>query len=524
MKTSALSIATLLGLAFAAAATGCTRQTDQSFRYLPVTDQFNGAVEINTQVDILWVVDNSASMDVSQDRLRNGFRSFAAKYLRPTWDIRLGVITTDTYMANPAFAEYLRSEIPNTQGWISPYISSRLDTFVNPPWNPNLVNLKTGAFQQGITQNDQVPAWGRNYARLLPGLHDGPIAALCSEAHPYFFYGFSQCRIRDDQTRYDGSSHCLNPSGGETGITQCVNTVENDTVHSGRAILSTQPPAGIPADSAWTDQVANDFIINASTGSSGSGSERGFGSLLQLLQDNESTTTALFRKGSVRVIVFLSDEDDQTLEIPATPPAGFWPFTYYSSSCSSKTVDGYTYRLSTCPDATRLVTISSVKSRLDAFFRTLDGTSGESNYFIVPIVATSGASIRKLQEERKVDDAAVGTTNVAVDRGTRYIALSDLVGSGSFVADIANDDYSGVLDSIGRAIVQRKSVFTLSRAPDALEDLVVTIVRADGSSSVVTASGYAVEGTTLTLTDLDLVLSLNSGDRIQISYIPKTPY
>ena len=197
--------------------TGCTQQQPNSFRLQQQLESFAVAREVNAKVDLLFIVDNSASMDVSQDRLRKGFGSFAQKYLRPNWDMRVAVLTTDAYMANKAFREYLKTTIAGTENWVSPYIQSRLETFVNPLWNPNLVNPQTGAFKQGITWSDQVPAWGPNYARLLPGVHDGPIAALCTEKHSYFFYGTSQCQIRDDQTHAIGTEGCLNPGAGEAG-------------------------------------------------------------------------------------------------------------------------------------------------------------------------------------------------------------------------------------------------------------------------------------------------------------------
>ena len=100
----------------------------------------------------------------------------------------------------------------------------------------------------GLKYKELLPAWGMNYSLLQPGLHDGPIAGLCCEGLPYFLNGATNCDIRDDQSAYNGPSHCLNPSGAETSITQCVNTVENDTIHSGRAIISTMPPAGTAGD------------------------------------------------------------------------------------------------------------------------------------------------------------------------------------------------------------------------------------------------------------------------------------
>ena len=495
----------------------CTQQKPNSFRLEQQLESFAVASEINTKVDLLYVVDNSASMDVSQDRLRRGFGSFAAKYLRPAWDIRVGVITTDAYMANPAFRDYLKTTIAGTQNWTSPYIQSRLSTFVNPSWDTNLVDLQSGAFSHGITWNGQVPAWGPNYARLVPGVHDGPIAALCSEQHPYFFYGTTQCRIRDDQNASSGPSHCLNPAAGESSITQCVNTVENDTIHSGRPILSTR---------SGSDTLVSDFMINASVGAAGAGSERGLQSVLQFLADNESSDSQFFRSGSQRVIIFVTDEDDQSLSIPSPAPKGFTTYTGYLTNCPPKTVDGYTYKLTICADPAQLIAVSNVKEQLDKFFSNLDGIPGTpSNYLIIPIVALTGSAIQELQQMRVASDTAVGNAgDVAVDRGDRYIDLASRVGNGSFAMNIADDDYGAILDKVGRAIVQRKSEFELTRAPTSTEDMIVTIVHADGTTTVIPSTGYTVADKTLYLNDMDFVLSLTATDRILVDYQPKTVY
>jgi len=495
----------------------CTQQKPNSFRLEQQLESFAVAREVNTKVDLLFIVDNSASMDVSQDRLRRGFSTFAQKYLRPNWDIRVGVITTDSYMAHPAFGAYLKTTIGGTENWTSPYIQSRLSTFVNPDWNPSLVNPQTGAFKKGITWNDQVPAWGRNYARLLPGVHDGPIAALCTENHAYFFYGASQCRIRDDQTRYSGPSQCLSPSGGETAITQCVNTVQNDTIHSGRPILSTQ---------SGSQTLVSDFMINASVGTSGAGSERGLASLQQFLQDNETSDTAFFRKGSQRVFMILADEDDQSMFIPA---AGANPFTGYSSDCPLKTVDGYSYRLSSCADSSKLIPVSQVKNQVDTFFAALDGTTGgaglSGTYIVIPVVPLTGSAIQELQQLRASDDLAAGNAgNVAVDHADRYLEFSEQVGNGSFAMNIADDDYSMLLDRVGRAIVHRSSEYELKRPPTGTEDMIVTIIHVDGTKTVLPADTYTVEGTTLYLNDMDFILTLSSQDRILVNYQPKTLY
>ncbi|MEO5969946.1 MAG: hypothetical protein ABIQ95_08460, partial [Bdellovibrionia bacterium] len=71
--------------------TACTGQLNGSFRFLQQTQNFNSRQDVNTKIDLLWVIDNSSSMDVSQQKIRNGFNAFAAKYLLPTWDIRTAV-------------------------------------------------------------------------------------------------------------------------------------------------------------------------------------------------------------------------------------------------------------------------------------------------------------------------------------------------------------------------------------------------------------------------------------------------
>ncbi|MEO5970260.1 MAG: hypothetical protein ABIQ95_10060, partial [Bdellovibrionia bacterium] len=440
-------------------------------------------------------------------------------------------------------------------------IYSRLNTFQNPSWNTGLVDLVTGFFNNGFDFNALNPLWGANYARLLPGIHDGPLTSFCMEAMPYFMKGVTQCAIRDDQTTYSGTSHCLHPntSAGESSLSQCVNTVQNDTVHSGKAIITTMPPTGTLGDATWIGQLVDNFMINASTGSSGSGSERGLSSVLQLLADNEQTDTAFFRAGSLRGIIFVSDEDDQSMALPSTPPANFNPFSSYAcdqasllslnggssqitshvccsdpaagctygdagTSCTSKTVDGSTYTLGICVDESKLLPLADVKQSLDTFFQTLDNTTTESpNYFIATITPTTAAGMQTLQASRFVSATSVGTFKaIEVNRSDRYIALGNLVSGNSLVMDISASDYSPILDAIGQQIVTRKSTFTLSRVPTSGEDMQITIIHADGSVSIVDSSAYVINGNQVTFVDPNFVLSLSATDKISINYQPKT--
>jgi hypothetical protein len=574
VRMAVLVLIALAALVFSA----CTGSVPGSFHLQQQEQAFDVQIQVNTKIDLLWVVDNSASMDVSQDKLRKGFTAFAQKYMQPTWDIRVAVITTDAYLANPAFSTYLNTTIPLPKNfpvgsptmYQSSYISSRLATFVNPAWNPTLVNLLNGTFPSGLKYKELVPAWGPSYAQLLPGLHDGPIAGLCWEGLPYFLFAETKCNIRDDQNAYNGPSHCLNPSGSETAITQCVNTVENDTIHSGKAIISTMPPQGIPGDAAWIQQLINNFMINVTTGAVGGGSERGMSSVLQLLSDNEDKSTAFFRKDSLRAVIFVSDEDDQSMTLPATPPAGFSPFYDYACdqagliaangsapilgvsgayagyccspgncnygsygtygqfgiSCAPKTVDGFTYTTGICPVASKLLPVSGIKGQMDSFFRTLQAdASADPNYFIVAITPLTGQSIQIMGARRAQDDTDAGALKIsAVNRGDRYIALANTVGNGSMTMDIAEDDYSPILDAIGRTIIEKQGTFVLNRVPTGAGKFVVAIAHANGTQTVVPSDKFSLSGNVLQFTDLSTILAFTATDKIVINYEPSTVF
>jgi hypothetical protein len=558
----------LLGvlLAFLLTTSSCTKQIDGSLRFLQQEQAFSSAIAVNTKIDMLWIVDNSSSMDVSQEKLRQGFSAFATRYLKPTWDIRSAVITSDTFLAHTGFQNYINSDLGaagTLAGQSNPYIASRRSTFVNTALIGSLVNTTTGAFTRNMKVRDLAPLWGPNYARLQNGIHDGPTTGFCVDFMSYFYLGVTDCRRRDLATLPTTTESCLNPNtaAGETSMNQCVNTVQNNSVRSGRTIIETMPPTGTLADSSWTEGLIRAFTLNITTGSAGHGSERALGSVLQLLSDNESTSTALFRPQSLRVLVFVGDEDDQTMEIPSAPPASFNPWSYYKcdqaslialngssnitgpnnfycctgancrygqegTSCPSKTVEGLTYTPSLCPREDKLRSIASIKSTIDSFFKTLDGgdSSYVQNYFIASIVPTSAATILSLQTDRSAMDASVGAIKThAVDRADRILALGSLVGNGSLSLDIGEADYSPLLTAIGNSIVEKKGTFLLDRPATRAEDMILWVRHSDGALSEVPRSFWTVSGNTVRITDVDYILGLEATDQIIINYQPSTP-
>src|SRR5271169_2337146 len=97
---------------------GCTKVLPNQFELEQQLQQFSTSskLAVNTKIDMLWVVDNSSSMDPDQNRLRNGITAFAQKYMQPTWDIHVAAITTDTYLANPIYSHFLSSTIALSGG------------------------------------------------------------------------------------------------------------------------------------------------------------------------------------------------------------------------------------------------------------------------------------------------------------------------------------------------------------------------------------------------------------------------
>ena len=537
-----------LGLGFFALVNeGCTGQLPGAFRLQQASQTFASSQDVNTKVDMLWVVDNSASMDPSQKSLRNGFAAFAQKYMQPTWDIQVGVITTDTYLANPRYTVYR---------------NARQTTY---------------------------PKWHTNWGQLRAGNHDGPMAVACTTNNPYFYYGYGQCHVRNSQVGagITGQDECLNPTGGQDSAVLCVNTTTNDNIHSGNPMVKTMLPASGWDAYSWTQVLVKDFMTNVSTGAAGSGIERGSGSILQFISDNEqnaqgSAPNPLFRPGSLRVIIIVSDEDDQSVD-PAVntatdPSTGFiWDASDTgdggTGNCRERTVPcpsgtcafvpcannsnnlcanpdtslfTYTYTISFCPpqpETTTLIPVSTVKSRIDNFFYGLDGVTGATgsaaaNYFVASVIPLTGESLTALHKNRGDEDQLVlgayygnaGYRRVTSDYGARYAAFDQAVGNGSFemeLIDPANPDatdFTPILEKIGSVIVGKKATFVLDRVPTGQEDIIVTIKHINGSVTVLKPTQFTIVEKTLTISDMNIVLGFSSTDQVAISYQPSTVF
>lgn len=88
---------------------GLTACSQQAF-YLPLETQVfqQNRSSINKNVDILWVIDNSNSMETSQQNLASNFNSFINGFLSRGMNFKMAFTSTDAYMSlfanNPALS------------------------------------------------------------------------------------------------------------------------------------------------------------------------------------------------------------------------------------------------------------------------------------------------------------------------------------------------------------------------------------------------------------------------------------
>ena len=567
----------------------CTQPVSNQFELQQQTQGFSAVQAVNTKLDLLWVIDNSGSMESVQTKVRAGIQQFAQLYMKPTWDIRVAAITTDTYLADPTFwagpqnqTSYLTTVRPGTADYNIPYLNGGsenyggvtvpprskhyydatswvtsaafplFEQFLPSAYSPPSVTLSSGGQEvflgQGLRIIDSKPQLGSNWSKLLVGNHDGPQLSMCwdnDESSPQFIYGVTSCFHRDDpaDSQYHiGTANCVNPATGETGPSQCVNTFANNSVHTGLPIISTLPPKGVAGDQTWINNLIANFQVNLTPSTVGNGSERAFQSVLRFLSDNEKNpSTAFFRPGSLRTIIFVGDEDDQSQladvnqyqygttsnygsgtpgaytlgtgtkahMIPENASAPFLCKVNYSAPNP-----GYFFPTGDpgyCVDPAWLIPVSTVKQDLDTFFHQLDGTlsTQNSNYFVATITTMNTPGLSQL-----------GYGYISV----RYPALANLVGNGSLVLDLTQSDYSPLLNQVGNTILQSKGTFQLARAPTSQETTQMTIVHGNGTSTQVSPSQFVVKGSVLTITDLSVVASFATTDQIEINYTPQTVF
>jgi hypothetical protein len=120
---------------------GCANDVP-SFSLLSETNVFNQGTVLNNKMDILWVIDNSGSMQPTQTNLANNFNSFISGFVSKGFDYRIAVTTTDSWTApfsNPNLARIRDGVSPTNSG-----------VFVIKPSTPNILSTFGININQGI--------------------------------------------------------------------------------------------------------------------------------------------------------------------------------------------------------------------------------------------------------------------------------------------------------------------------------------------------------------------------------------
>lgn len=78
---------------------GCSKSADRFSLLADAATFKQSEAYVQRKIDILWVIDNSGSMDTSQANLAANFQSFINRFEQLGYDFQMGVTTTDAYLA-----------------------------------------------------------------------------------------------------------------------------------------------------------------------------------------------------------------------------------------------------------------------------------------------------------------------------------------------------------------------------------------------------------------------------------------
>lgn len=125
---------------------GCNKSID-SFSLLADEASFKQTAALSVKkIDILWVVDNSGSMDTSQQNLADNFASFISRFNQKGYDFHMAVVTTDGWEK--------RFNASSTKARFRDGIgANRTGVYVMNKSTPNLSNVFTTNIRVGINGN-----------------------------------------------------------------------------------------------------------------------------------------------------------------------------------------------------------------------------------------------------------------------------------------------------------------------------------------------------------------------------------
>lgn len=260
---------------------------------------------------------------------------------------------------------------------------------------------------------------------------------------------------------------------------------------------SFSPDSGVSIMDKFTNNLTSVFINNAKLGIAGSGDERAFASMIDVL--NHNGNASFRRPGALLAVIILSDEDDLS-----SNTSTFFALSDYEDENDShpvvlpvNTTPNSLYQLYQDP---RLIPVSNYKTSLDSLV-------GAGNYTVNAI------AVKDTDCRYELNHPAGQPASMGKRIGRRYMELTEMTGGQSYSLC---DDFGVSLDLISESLIKLTSTFKLDRAP------VPSTIQVFVNGSLV--PNDPVNGWTYNAADMTVTFAAaavpSEGDNIQIYFTP----
>lgn len=269
------------------------------------------------------------------------------------------------------------------------------------------------------------------------------------------------------------------------------------------------PDSGVGIMDKFTTNLTDVFMKNAKLGTSGSGDERAFASMIDAL--NYSGNSGFRRADALLSVIILSDEDDFSFNTSSFIAGN----SYEDENDSHPAV----LPVDTTPGSLYLLYQDSRLYSVDSFKSSLDTMVGAGNYSVNAITVAdsidTNGNVTKTSEQCRyeLNHPASGGTMMGHRIGRRYMELANKTGGD--VYSIC-DDFGTSLDMISESLIVLTSVFKLGREP------VVSTIQVVVNGSVVPndpSIGWTYNSTDWSISFAQSVVP-KQGDSIQIYFTP----
>lgn len=300
----------LLAAGCMASLIGCDKSAD-SFSLLPSEATFQQVTSYAPKkIDILWVVDNSGSMDTSQTNLATNFSSFIYRFSQSNYDFHMAVVTTD------GWHKMFPTKFPNNKDSLfrDGVGSNHSGVFVMDRNTPNISSVFTTNIKQGVNGDGDERAF-ESFKQALNDTRNASYNFRRDDA-------FLAVIVVSDEDDFSWSGSTLNESYSNTSlysISSYTNFLDTYTKRTAGSVANYSVSAIAVFDSACQSQLSTDGfqrkigqryqqIVDATSGVKGSLCSD-FGNTLQLISDNILELSSSFKLdrepvvSSIRVLV-----------------------------------------------------------------------------------------------------------------------------------------------------------------------------------------------------------------------------